>query len=571
MDEAKWVGRYRLIAQLGRGATAEVFLAVARGPGGFNKLVVLKQIRAELAHDPEFRAGFLDEARLAARLNHPNVVQTMEVDEDDRRLFITMEYLEGQTLGRIVRRLGSPGGDPRARGGPGWPLALHLGMLVDVLAGLHHAHELTDYDGGSLGVVHRDASPQNVMLTYDGQVKLMDFGIAKAVDSVSVTRAGVMKGRIGYMAPEQIRGERLDRRADVFAAGVMIWEALTGRRLWKDVGDAAIVRRLLDGDIPPPHSIRADVPAAFGELCMKALSVRREDRHATAADLGQALEALLVDAGVRPAMRDAGALLASQHEEQRAKVRRIIETQLRGARALIQDESTAIDLPVVDLSTITGSLDATDEQPTNPVGPPSWAPSSLGDPESTSRPSLQSTASTGTWTSAARSRRVIVATMIVAASTAACVVVLAVSAGRGPEGGPAPVATEAAAAPPIAASAAPVAASAVPAPVELGAQAPGDVGLQVRAVPEDARILLDGRSVGRSPWSARLPRDGSRHELRVEAHGYTSRVREVVLDKDLELELVLERDPGAAAAGPATAGRRAGPRRQIDTTNPYAQ
>src|SRR5512133_824440 len=209
------LGKYRLLAELGHGGMAQVFLALAKGVAGFNKLVVIKQIHAELAEDPDFVRMFLDEARLAARLNHPNVVQTNEVDHDNKRYFIAMEYLEGQTLNRVFNRMGR---DPKLL-----PLGHRLRLVADGLAGLHYAHELKDYDGKALGVVHRDFTPHNIFVTYNGVVKVVDFGIAKALNSSSQTQSGVLKGKVSYMAPEQARGERVDRRADIFSVGMILW------------------------------------------------------------------------------------------------------------------------------------------------------------------------------------------------------------------------------------------------------------------------------------------------------------------------------------------------------------
>ena len=203
---------------------AVVHLAVMHAQAGFNKLLVIKQIHERFTVDPEVLGMFLDEARLAARLSHPNVVQTNEVGQDGERHFLTMEYLDGQPLNRVLWRMKDRGG---------LPLGLHLRVLADVLAGLHYAHELVDYDGSPLGVVHRDVTPHNVFVTYDGAVKVVDFGIAKARDALTHTKVGIIKGKIAYMAPEQARGETVDRRADVFAVGVMLWEAVTGTRPWK--------------------------------------------------------------------------------------------------------------------------------------------------------------------------------------------------------------------------------------------------------------------------------------------------------------------------------------------------
>src|SRR5690349_9631966 len=205
------VGRYRILSELGRGGMSNVFLAVASGPGGVNKLVVLKALLPDLSTEPYALAMFLDEARLAARLNHANVVQTYEVGTEGDRHVIVMEYLEGQPLSAVLRRAGSAGLP--------FTLPSYLRVIVSMLEGLHYAHELTSYDGSPLMFVHRDVSPQNVFLTYDGQVKLLDFGIAKAATSQNHTAAGVIKGKLAYMAPEQMVASRIDRRADVYSVG----------------------------------------------------------------------------------------------------------------------------------------------------------------------------------------------------------------------------------------------------------------------------------------------------------------------------------------------------------------
>jgi len=317
-------GKYRPIAELGHGGMAEVFLAVASGPAGFNKLVVLKQIREQLADDPEFLAMFLDEARLAARLNHPNVVQTNEVGEDGRRYFIAMEYLEGQPLNRVVQRLGKDGR---------LTLAMHVRILIDALAGLHYAHELADFDGTQLQVVHRDATPHNIFVTYAGQVKVVDFGIAKALGSSAETRAGVLKGKVAYMAPEQALGEKVDRRADVFAVGMMLWEALAGRRPFKGQNDIVILQKLVNGEIPSPGTVREDVPELLEAICMKALAHQREERYATAEEMQRALENALEKLGERPQLRTVGDLMTKGFAEERLRIRSVIEAQMSNIRA----------------------------------------------------------------------------------------------------------------------------------------------------------------------------------------------------------------------------------------------
>ncbi len=220
-----------------------VFLAVAEGDAGFTKLRVVKRLRSELSLDQEAVSMFLAEARLAAKLHHPNVVQTNEVGFDGPDPFLEMEYLEeGQSLDAVRRRFTS---SRRTL-----PVALSVWIVAQVLAGLNYAHELSDRDGRPLGIVHRDVSPHNVMLTYDGGVKLLDFGIAKVVDSSLETGSGVVKGKATYMAPEQAARGQVDRRADLFAVGVMLCEAVTGTRYWGDRNEFEIFLGLRERALP---------------------------------------------------------------------------------------------------------------------------------------------------------------------------------------------------------------------------------------------------------------------------------------------------------------------------------
>ncbi len=211
---------YRRIAELGRGGMATVHLAAMQGPHGVTKLVVIKELRPELAMNDEFVVMFFDEARLAARLNHPNIVQSYEVGEENGRQFIVMEYLEGQPLHRVWNKLQSSGK---------MTVDVNLQVVSDVLSGLDYAHELANFNGSALNIVHRDVSPHNVFVTYTGDVKVVDFGIAKAADSSTQTRVGTLKGKLTYMPPEQAMGEKVDRRADIFAVGVLLWESSAGR------------------------------------------------------------------------------------------------------------------------------------------------------------------------------------------------------------------------------------------------------------------------------------------------------------------------------------------------------
>jgi serine/threonine-protein kinase len=309
------VGKYRIVSQLGQGGTADVYLAVADGPAGFQKLVVLKVLRKSLAGDPEFRAMFLSEARLAARLHHRNIVQTNEVLELDGVPVMVMEYLEGQPLSQVIVRGREAG----------FSLGMQLRVLVDALHGLHAAHELADFDGTPLGVVHRDVSPHNLFVTLAGEAKVLDFGIAKLERSLVETEVGTIKGKLRYMAPEQIAGERVDRRADVYAAGVILWEALVGERMWKGCFEPDIRARVLRGDLQMPQAVRADVPPALDRICRRALSLSPAERQATALQLADDIESALPEVGSRASHREIGATVARLFEDVRAETRGAIE------------------------------------------------------------------------------------------------------------------------------------------------------------------------------------------------------------------------------------------------------
>jgi serine/threonine-protein kinase len=278
---ARTVGPYQLVAEIGRGGMAGVYLALTPPANGRRKRVVVKQLRADAVEDDDFRAMFLDEGRLAQRLRHANIVETIEAGRDGDSCFIVMEFLDGQALSRIRRH---------ARRGQPMPLAVQLRILADVLAGLAYVHELTDRGGSHLGIVHRDVTPQNVFVTYDGQVKVLDFGIAKARERQQVeTRVGVVKGKLAYMAPENVRGGAIDHRSDVFSVGIMFWEAITGRRYWGAQEELSIYQKLIAGDLPT-GSGAADMTPELYEIAARALAPDPAERFASAAEMLAALE-----------------------------------------------------------------------------------------------------------------------------------------------------------------------------------------------------------------------------------------------------------------------------------------
>ncbi len=315
-------GKYHVIAELGRGGMAKVYLAVVRGPAGFSKLLVLKQLRANLSSDADFLAMFLDEARLAARLNHANIVQTNEVGQTADSYFMAMEFLDGQPLVNLMKRAAKEMG--------GLPLPVALRIVADVCAGLSYAHTLKDFGGEPLHVVHRDISPQNIFITYGGQVKVVDFGIAKATSQSVETQTGVLKGKVAYMPPEQVQGKtEVDHRADIFAIGVVLFEALTTTRLW-GMPDVDIIRELLSGRVlRSPKVRRADLPEEVDKIAQRALAPERDDRYASALDMQRDLERAITNLPTRATSHEIGELMTKLFAKERVEISAVIQKQIQ--------------------------------------------------------------------------------------------------------------------------------------------------------------------------------------------------------------------------------------------------
>jgi serine/threonine protein kinase len=522
-------GKYQLLASLGQGGMADVFLAVVRGLVGFNKLVVVKRLRSSLAEEPEFLPMFLDEARLAARLNHPNVVQTNEVGEVDGEYFIAMEYLEGQPLNRILSR--------STRRKTAVPVPIYLHMLCEALAGLHHAHELKDFDGTPLNVVHRDASPHNIFVTYEGITKLVDFGIAKAATRSYETRTGVLKGKLQYMAPEQARCEDVDRRADVFSLGSVLWELLAGQRLWAGLTDLQVLEKLVSTTPATPSSVNPEVPPELERICMKALAREVDERYATAAEFREDLETYARD-HARCTSRDVAAFVSKLFADKREQIRAIVERQLARAH-------TGADLvDINDPSTVTFSTDSLKLLSTGSHSgprsgsdrgtPTSQAPSSDGEssgPHTASQPTRsgtpsgvapRSTSPDADADGGGRNRKVWIAAGVVGA---VAIGLFAVRQGSDEPAPPMPTPTPAAAS-----AAAP--ASSPTATDDTRRAAAKTVTIRVEAKPADAKITIDDTPVPANPFEGRFPADGLTHRIVVEAKGYKTERRMVTFDED---------------------------------------
>ncbi len=284
-----FLGRYRVVDEIGVGGMASVHLARMDGPGGFQKWVAIKRIHPHLVEDDQFVDMFLDEARIAAGINHANVAQVFDLGKDDNTYWIAMEYLHGEPLREVMRRAEERG----QRIGP----ELAARICADAAEGLHAAHELRGKNGQLLGLVHRDVTPHNLFLTYDGYTKVVDFGIAKVADRLASTRAGTLKGKLAYMSPEQVRGAEVDRTTDIFALGVVLWEITTNQRLFRMDTDLDTLEKVQACQVPPPSTIVPGYPPELEQVVLKALAKRKQDRYQTAREFSRALQTFLVRSG----------------------------------------------------------------------------------------------------------------------------------------------------------------------------------------------------------------------------------------------------------------------------------
>ncbi len=309
-ETPRQLGAYTLLRLLGEGGMAEVWLARHAGPLGARRLVVVKRILPHQARQRTFVEAFVDEARLTCRLQHPNIVQVLEVGTDGDRPFLALELVDGLDLERLWHEL--------ARHGRRLPIGVATRIAIELLRALAYAHALADEAGQPLGVVHRDISPPNVLLGRSGEVKLADFGIARARGRLSKTAYGLVKGKAAYMSPEQAAGQSLDHRSDLFAVGVLLWESLTGHRLFDAGDDFVTMRRVRECHLEPPSSRRAEIDPALDAVVLKLLARRAEDRFANAPAAIAALEAAVGDDRGRP--EELAVLVAQYTGESLARV-----------------------------------------------------------------------------------------------------------------------------------------------------------------------------------------------------------------------------------------------------------
>lgn len=335
----RFLGRYELIGELARGGMGTVYLARHAGEAGFQRMFAIKVLHSHLEDEATFVDMLRDEARIAARLHHPNVVAIVDLGSHGRQHYVVMDYVEGPSFATLWKR----SADKR-------PLALMLSILIDTLDGLHAAHALKDDDGADLNLVHRDVSPQNILVGVDGVARITDFGIAKAGSRISSTQPGMRKGKLQFMSPEQVKDEGpIDRRTDIWATGVVLWSMLAEGHLFRGDTDAATVHNILVKDIVPPSQSRAKPPEFFDPVVMKALARNPDDRYSSALEMADALRRLAIENGLVGSRHDLSQWVEETFKEE-------LERRRQAIREVVRKRSGTPDLSDYSQVTVLPSL-----------------------------------------------------------------------------------------------------------------------------------------------------------------------------------------------------------------------
>jgi eukaryotic-like serine/threonine-protein kinase len=493
------VGKYRIIGQLGEGGQARVYLALMTGPGSFHKLLVLKVLRESAQHDRLVVDAFMQEARLAAQVNHPGIVQTYEVGEERGSHYIAMEYVKGQSLRALNRRLAADA----------LPLHIHLGILADVARALHYTHTLKDFDGSPLNLVHRDVSPQNVMVSYEGAVKLLDFGIAKVSGNDELTQDGMIKGKVAYMAPEQIRGGALDRRADVFSLGVMVFQAVTGKPFagGNEVPEVTKMQHRLEGSEPRLRQVAPDAPAPLIELCDRALCVDPKDRQESAEQLADEIGTYLLEISSGSYPRELARIMATSFGEERRAVDAMIDEQVRLAMSEAADHTNIP--PMYEIS----------------IDQPSGTPPTVYEGQQRAAPR------------GGRNMGWVAAGLVTFVALVGVGVFLWNGRGEGPRRDDmSDIAADS-----RSEQRAPLPSESVPNSVHLAEVTPSvTIRVRIDAEPAGAHVELDGERIT-VPAELTRPRDGSAHVVDVRAPGHIPERRRLTFDGDVDVDVALRR------------------------------
>lgn len=513
--------RYQLIAHLGGGATSDVSLLKTDAKSDLatlTKLAVVKRLKLGADAEPEAAALFSDEARLSVRLNHRNIVRAYEAGEDAEGPYLIAEYLEGQTLARIRSRA--------RRRGAGVPRAIAVHIVKEMAAGLAYAHALEDPPGKNLKIVHRDVSPENVIVTYAGTTKLIDFS-ATAAAPWTKAKAGPPKGSVGYIAPEQARADiKLDARVDVFAMGVVLWELLANKRMWEGMSEAEVTARLADPTpLPALRTVVPDIAAALDAICTQALAKVRDDRFDSAVELRDALEKVSSTPELKTTSREVAELLTSLFEDDREKMRALVEEAL--VRPAAGDALPRLGAPPATSSNRLRDVES--------------APNLLAAAASPAPPPRQLVEVLRVEQGPSQDRRFALAIggAVLIAFAVVAIVALTRNEKKEPER---PVAvTDPRLTPPTATATEP-AASAFAEPEE--------VTIEISVKPVAARLFVDGVKAPRNPHKVKVVRGKYTHDLRAEADGFEPRSMTVVFDRDRSIDIELTPKPFVGAPPP---------------------
>lgn len=520
------IGRYQVAGRLATGGMGEILLAQLRGPGGFERAVVIKRILPHLAEQEAAVKMFLDEARIAAGIRHPNVTQVQELLQEDGNLCIVMEYLEGESLSGIMRRMRSKGRVME--------LSSCAHIVAELAAGLHAAHELRDANGQPGGLVHRDVSPQNTFVTYEGSVKVLDFGVAYFHDRKTRTQTGTLRGKFEYMSPEQCLAKELDRRSDVFALGVVLYELTTGHRLFRRKNQLLTLRAIVEEPVVSPRTIVPDYPDELEAVVLRALAKEPKDRYQTAADMRRDLVQVAHRLAPRELPDQALASMMAELFSDRGQEKRAMLQRLRAGAAIEHLPEAEVDedveLPTVDEprpSVLTRhDADTVEEQTEDRNKRFSWSFLAWG------------------------------------ASALALVglTVLIVATRPGAEAPAAPVDTSVAPVPATASAEPAASAARSPQAVRHRESPASSVTLHVESIPPGATVMFDGRNEGKTPMDLEVPRDDEPTSVSLQLPGYHPVTEEVVANVEQRLRLVM-RPVGRAPRPPKPTATASGFRR----------
>ncbi|MBW2524292.1 MAG: serine/threonine protein kinase [Deltaproteobacteria bacterium] len=495
------IGRYPIVGRLATGGMAEILLGKVIGPSGFERPVVIKRALPHLAGQQAYVDMFLDEANIVAGIRHPNVVHVQELGQADGELFMVMEYLDGESAATLQRRL--------QKAGRQLPYGLASHIVSEACSGLHAAHELTDAEGRPLNVVHRDLSPHNIFITYSGQIKLIDFGVALALGRRTRTDAGQVKGKFAYMSPEQCTGRRVDRRSDLFSMGTVLYELSTGRRLFERSNKVFVLAAICKQDFPPPSTLCDGYPPDLERVVLRALERNPDERYGTAAEMRKDLYRVVGAQELETSPTD---MLASMMEElfdSRITEKSNMIRLVKSGREIETVPAAHVDLDV-DLPWVSQTA-ATLVAPKRPAG----GDAGLASEDAT------------ILSPAVRRRRAAIAA--VGGLTVAVLLALVLTRqGDGTDGASSPLGTTGPA------SAAPTP-TATEAPTETSkASEDREVEFTIESTPSGATVIADGVERGKTPAQFTMPRGDDSLEVVVELEGYLPWIEQVVPEADVK-------------------------------------